>query len=92
MHPCGMMMIDNGGSLREMSFAEAWEKTKAAADQLVHGIECEGCPYDALCPKCPQMRLMDLKSGHCNPAVCEITRKLVAAGAKRFKHPQEMDE
>lgn len=92
MQPCSMMMIDQGVSLREMSFADAWEKTKAAADQVVYGIECEGCPYDALCPKCPQMRLLDLKSGHCNPAVCEITRKLVAAGVKSFNHAEQMDE
>ena len=89
MQPCGMMMVNDGVSLLEMSFAEAWEQTKAAADQVVHGIECDGCPYDALCPKCPQMRLMDLKSGHCNPNVCEITRKLVAVGVKKFKQPEE---
>ena len=92
MHPCGMMMLDAGAPLLEMSFAEAWEQTKKVSSQIVHGVECEGCPYDELCPKCPQMRLLDLKSGHCNPNVCEITRKLVAAGAKRFKQAENTAE
>ena len=92
MHPCGMMMVNEGVLLTEKSFAEAWEMTKAAADQVVQGIECEGCPYDKLCPKCPQMRLLDLKGGHCNPDVCMMTRKLVAAGVEKLDKPEEMDE
>lgn len=89
MYPCASAMVGNGYSLLEMGFAEAWEKTKVAADQVVNGIECVACPYDALCPKCPTLRLKDLHSGHCNPSVCEMTRKLVAAGVKKLKQPEE---
>ena len=71
-------------SVLEMSYAEAWEKTKEAAEEILLGAECVGCPYDKLCPKCPPMRLTGLYTGHCNPKVCETTRRLVAAGVKKL--------
>jgi MoaA/NifB/PqqE/SkfB family radical SAM enzyme len=84
MYPCSNALIGEGCSLLEMSYAEAWDKTKALVDTVKHGIECVGCPYDKLCPKCLTFRLKDLHSGHCNPEVCELTRKLVAAGVKKL--------
>ena len=69
-------------SVLNMSYADAWEKTKEAAEEILLGAECVGCPYDKLCPKCPPMRLTGLYTGHCDPNVCEVTRKLVAAGVK----------
>ena len=44
MYPCGNALVGDGASLLEMSYAEAWEKTKAAADTVVQGAECVGCP------------------------------------------------
>lgn len=84
MYPCFNAML-GGFSLLEMSFAEAWEKTKQAASEVVYGAECVGCPYDKTCPKCPSFRLKDLYSGHCNPTICDITRQLVTAGVKKLK-------
>ncbi len=84
MYPCGNALIGEGYSLLEMSYAEAWEKTKAVADTVKQGIECIGCPYDKLCSTCPTFRLKDMYSGHCNPDMCELTRKLVAAGVKKL--------
>ncbi len=84
MHPCTMVQ-KSGISLLEMSYAEAWERTKTAASEMLLGAECVGCPYDKTCPKCPAMRLTGLYTGHCNPAVCEMTRQLVAVGAKKLK-------
>lgn len=76
-------------SVLEMSYAEAWEKTKEAATEILLGMECVGCAYDKVCPKCPALRLTGLKTGHCNPSVCELTRKLVAAGVKKLEEPEE---
>ena len=84
MYPCANALIGEGASVLEMSYAEAWEKTKEAADTVVQGAECVGCPYDKLCSKCPTFRLNDLHSGHCNPTMCELTRKLVACGVKKL--------
>ena len=88
MFPCANIMVGDGASLLEMSFAEAWEKTKAVADSVVRGMECVGCAYDKECPKCPTLRLKDLESGHCNPEVCEMTRRLVAAGVKKLQESE----
>lgn len=76
-------------SVLEMPYAEAWEKTKEAAEEILLGMECVGCPYDNLCPKCPAMRLSGFYTGHCNPAVCDLTRCLVAAGVKRLDINEE---
>lgn len=91
MYPCANAMI-GGVSLLEMCCAEAWKKIRITADQVVQGVECIDCPYDSVCPKCPTYRLLDLQSGHCNPAVCEMTRRLVAAGVKKLEEPQESCE
>lgn len=91
MYPCLNAMV-GGYSLLEMSYAEAWAKTKEAASQVVQGIECAGCAYEKTCPKCPFLRLKGLHSGHCNTDVCEMTRKLVAAGIKMLKTSVEPAE
>lgn len=92
MYPCASV-IENGSSLLEMSYAEAWEKTKRYASEMLLGKECVGCPYDNVCPKCPAIRLTDLHSGHCNPSICELTRKLVAAGVNKLdQKPQSCEE
>lgn len=84
MHPCVNMLIGTA-SLREMSYADAWELTKQAADKVVYGAECVGCAYDKTCPKCPTFRLKDVYNGHCNPSVCAMTRRLVSAGIKKLQ-------
>ena len=71
-------------SVLEVSYAEAWEETKAAAQEILLAAECVGCAYDKICPKCPAMRLDGLYTGHCNPMVCEMTQKMVAAGIKKL--------
>lgn len=89
MYPCPNAMVGGGASLREMSYAEAWKHTVAAAAEVMQGAECVGCPYDSVCPKCPALRLTGLKTGHCNPEVCQMTRRLVEAGVKKLDNPAE---
>lgn len=82
MYPCVNAMVGEGASLLEMSYVEAWEKTKAAADSVVQAVECAGCAYEKACPRCPSYRLKDLSCGHCRPEVCQMYRRLVLAGVK----------
>ena len=89
MHPCASMH-EGTASLLQMSYADAWEKTKALADSVLQGAECIGCPYDNVCPPCPVRRLDGVFSGHCNPEVCELARRLVAAGVKSIDQPAEV--
>ena len=84
MHPCLNAMV-GGFDVLQLGYAEAWRRTVEAAAQVEQAIECEGCAYTKVCPKCPAFRLQDFHSGHCNPAVCELTRKLVAAGVKKLQ-------
>jgi len=85
MYPCANAMVGGGASLREMSYADAWVHTVAAAAEVKLGEECVECPYEKVCPKCPGMRLTDLNTGHCDPRICEMTRRLVAAGVKKLQ-------
>ena len=89
MHPC-VCLPEGNASLLEMSYADAWEKTKKLVDNMFLGAECVGCPYDSVCPKCPVMRLTDLHSGHANPDVCKLVRRLVAAGAWKLNVPTDV--
>lgn len=82
MYPCANAMVGGGASLLEMSYAEAWEKTKAAADSVVQAVECVGCAYAKACPQCPSYRLKDLQCGHCRPEVCSLYKRLVRAGVR----------
>jgi radical SAM protein with 4Fe4S-binding SPASM domain len=86
MYPCAMLPTGNI-SLLEMSYAEAWEKTKHSVSEMLLGMECVDCPYDKICSKCPAIRLTGLHTGHCDPNVCEVTKKLVAAGVKKLDDP-----
>lgn len=84
MYPC-TAIIEGDVSLLELSYAEAWEKVKTVAADVLYGSECVGCPYDKTCPKCPATRLTGLHTGHCNPDVCEMTRRMVAEGIMKLK-------
>lgn len=89
MYPCASAMVGGGASLRKMSYSEAWAHTVAAAAEVLHGVECVDCPYDEVCPNCLGIRLKGLNTGHCKPEICELTRRLVAAGVKKLGAPAE---
>lgn len=88
MYPCAAMYGYGGYSLKEMSFKEAWEKTVAAMEKVCDPVECNGCAYKKACRKCVVMRSEDIYSGHCNPNVCELTKRLVAAGVRKLDQAQ----
>lgn len=91
MFPCVMLPVGNI-SVVEMSYAEAWEKTKKAVSEMLLGMECVGCPYDKTCSKCPGVRLTGPYTGRCEPSVCELNRRLVAAGMKKIDQAEPQDD
>lgn len=91
MYPCIDVMV-GGADVLKLGYAEAWRQTVQAASQVAEGLECVGCAYEKVCSICPAHRLKDLHSGHCNPAVCELTRKLVAAGVKKLDQKSQSCE
>ena len=92
MYPCASLYSYGGFSLKEMSFKEAWDKTVASMEKVCDPVECNGCAYKKACPRCIYIRTDDIFSGHCNPDICELTKRLVAAGVKKLDTPQENDE
>lgn len=89
MYPCVSSYPYGGFSLLEMSYADAWEENMKCASELCECAECEGCAYKSACSKCLFERAEDVYSGHCNPDVCELTKRLVAAGIKKLDKPQD---
>lgn len=73
-------------------FEMAWEQIRKASSEYLIPIECEGCAYRKACLSCPILRGGKVGNGHCDPAVCEMTRRLVAAGVKKLEEPQESCE
>lgn len=65
-------------------FGPAWERMQDIGKNFLVPIECEGCAYRKACLSCPILRGGKVGNGHCDPAVCEMTRKLVAAGVKKL--------
>ena len=63
----------------EVGFAEAWRQVNAAANSLPGPEECVGCVYSEQCVICPALH-RDAPEGHCNPWICERTRRLISAG------------
>ena len=77
-------LVNSKASVLEMPYASAWEKTKELASEVLLGAECVGCAYNDVCPQCPAIRLTDLHGGHCDPRICELTKRLVAVGVKKL--------
>lgn len=78
--------------LEEVGFDAAWEQMLNIGANYLMPIECEGCAYKKACLPCVVARSGKAGNGHCDPAVCEMTRKLVAAGVKKLEEPQESCE
>ncbi len=83
MYPCPTTILGEGFDVRELGFAEAWKRTQEAAANIMLPVECVGCAYEKICIKCPALRSPKL-DGHCDPQICELTRRLVAAGVKKL--------
>lgn len=66
-------------------FETVWMKMLEINKTYKMPVECEGCAYKDVCLSCPVLRGGKIGNGHCDPAVCEMTRALVAAGVKKLK-------
>ena len=68
-------------------FGEAWEKIHRYAKEYQRPGECEGCIYFSICLHCPAFH-KDAPKGHCNPQICERTKKLVETGFYKYHGSQ----
>ena len=64
----------------KMGFSEAWKQLNALANNYPIPGECISCKYRDVCLTCPAMHTHAPAIGHCDPRICERTKKLVMAG------------
>lgn len=66
------------------TFADTWERIKKRVANYQQPQECIGCKYLKVCLPCPVFRSQGAPEGHCNPQICELTKRKVAAGLKKL--------
>lgn len=64
----------------ESGFNEAWKRIVALSDNYQIPRECGACVYRKDCLICAAAHKYAPAGGHCDPRVCEYTKKLVSAG------------
>ena len=64
-------------------FQVAWKMINEYADQYPYPQECNGCIYFDSCHPCPIMHKSAPDRGHCDPRICEKTRRFIQAGILR---------
>lgn len=89
MLPCTAMYHQRVPLKTAEDFGAAWEQMLRIGSEYLMPIECEGCAYIKACLSCPILRGGKVGNGHCDPAVCEMTRRLVAAGVKKLEQPEK---
>lgn len=79
MTPCGMM-TEPSFSVKELGFADAWERTKAAAAEIRLPQACSACEYRHACHVCAAMCAAETGSFCGKPEyVCEMTKTALDA-------------
>ena len=64
----------------ETGFLSAWKLLNEKVSQYPLPVECGGCIYFDRCLRCIAMHKNAPEEGHCDPRICERTRKLICAG------------
>ena len=77
--PC-LSLDDFGVDLLHHSFEEAWKQANTYACNYPLPVECGECIYMGRCLPCIAMHKNSPNPGHCDPRICERTKKLIAAG------------
>lgn len=85
MMPCNSLYKSRVPMSGAVDFEKAWKQMLEISSEYLMPIECEGCAYRKACLSCPVLRSGKVGNGHCDPDICKMTRKLVAAGVKTLK-------
>lgn len=84
LRPC-FLISDIHENLSGCSFKDAWTALNAASVQMVIPSECEVCSLKRYCHACFMMRADPQNPSHCNPEMCELTTKKIAAGLVKYE-------
>lgn len=82
MMPC-VSLNEYSVSIKDEGFSRAWQQINHYSKEYPLPCECFGCAYAPICVHC-QGHHKDALPGHCNPKICERTKKLAEAGFYRL--------
>ena len=85
MSPCAALDSITSNPL-EVGFKNAWEDIVKQADRYPLPEECSGCAYEFSCFHCVAMHKDAPVFGHCNPQICERTKKMISSGIISLSH------
>ena len=77
--PCASL-YDLSANTLEMGFLNAWKYINNLANNYPMPQECYDCVYHDYCLLCPAIHRNANRVGHCDPRVCERTKRLVQNG------------
>lgn len=78
MMPCSSLS-EFSVSVLDYGFNKAWESINIYAANYAIPCECKSCAYFPICIPCQGLH-KDAPAGHCNPIICERTKKIAQAG------------
>ena len=64
----------------EVGFREGWNQVVRFADDYEMPLECTNCFYKSRCSSCVAKHFNAPIAGHCDPHVCERTKKFISSG------------
>ena len=73
-------------SVLDQSFSIAWGQIHSDAKSYPLPQECDGCVYDNICFGCVAYRSNGAEIGHCNPKVCDRTKRMLQEGFYQRLH------
>lgn len=79
MCPC-LSMDEITANVLQQGFQNSWKEINVAANRYPLPKECGECVYFDRCLPCVAMHKNTPRLGHCDPRICERTKKLVGAG------------
>lgn len=79
MSPCPSLYEINSNPL-VIGFNEAWKQINQMADNYPVPEECDECAYHDYCLLCPAVHRNANRIGHCDPKICERTKRLIREG------------
>lgn len=79
MSPCAALENLSSEPLK-IGFQNAWNEIVQKADRYPIPQECEDCVYKPSCIHCVAMHKDAPCFGHCDPRICERTKKMISAG------------
>lgn len=89
MSPCPSLAEVSTEPLRE-GFLNAWRRLNELVSRYPIPIECGECFYHDYCVNCVAIHNNAQTPGHCNPHVCERTKRLIQEGF--IKLPEKLKE